>query len=134
MFLQQYEEIEPNTYRLHQFDDAVFIPDVMTGYTIDSEDADAMVIQNLDGSVKISMDATRIKFTMGASTITITDGNIDVVGATITSDSDIDTTADMNADNVTATTEVTAATNTLTGHTHLENGEGEQTNPPTPGT
>jgi len=119
LFLQNFEETAPNTKRLHTFSDALFIPDVMTGYTIDAEDADAMVIQNKDGSVRMSLDATRIKvtapqfvFSIDGIDIDISGGDINITGATITSDSDINTTASITAD-----TEVTAGTVALTSHT-----------------
>lgn len=60
-FLQSYSESAPNTVRQHNFSDGLFIPDVMTGYTIAGEDSGNMVIQNLDGSVKISLSDTKIK-------------------------------------------------------------------------
>ena len=63
LFLQSYSESRPNTRRLHKFSDGLFIPDVMTGYTIDGEDAQAMVIQNLSGSVKIALDDSGIRIT-----------------------------------------------------------------------
>ena len=61
LFKQSYTQSQPNTRRLHSFSDAVFVPDVMTGYTIAEEDASAMVIQNLAGTVKISLSDQRIK-------------------------------------------------------------------------
>jgi hypothetical protein len=125
LFLQGYEESGPNTTRLHTFSDAVFIPDVMTGYTIDAEDNEAMVIQNKTGTVRMSLDANRIKvtapqfiFSINGTEIDISSGVIDITNGVINSDSDIDTSADMNAENVTAGTEVTAGTVALTSHLH----------------
>jgi hypothetical protein len=60
-FLQSYSESAPNTVRKHSFSDGLFIPDVMTNYTIASEDSSNMVIQNSDGSVKISLGSEKIK-------------------------------------------------------------------------
>ena len=61
LFLQSFKNSAPNTVRKHSFSDAVFIPDVMTGYTIDGEDTDNLVIQSLDGSTKISVGDSGIK-------------------------------------------------------------------------
>ena len=61
LFLQTYSEEAPNTIRNHDFADGVFYPDIMTKYTIQSEDAENMVIQNLDGSTKITLGASNIK-------------------------------------------------------------------------
>lgn len=61
LFLQGYKNSAPNTVRKHSFSDAMFIPDVMHDYTIGGEDTDNLVIQSLDGSVKISVGTTSIK-------------------------------------------------------------------------
>ena len=72
LFLQGFVNNRPNTERMHNFSDAVFIPDIMTGYTIDSDDADAMVIQNLDGTVKIALSETAIDMVAPAVNVTTT--------------------------------------------------------------
>lgn len=61
LFLQTYSEEAPNTIRTHDFADGIFYPDIMTKYTIQSEDAENMVIQNLDGSIKITLGTSDIK-------------------------------------------------------------------------
>jgi len=72
LFLQTFKENAPNTLRLHSFQDAVFIPDVMTGYTINGEDAENAVLQTVDGSVRVAVWADRVKLTAGAASLTIT--------------------------------------------------------------
>lgn len=55
LFLQDYNFTAPNTGRKHSFSDSVFIPDsFMNNVTIANEDKDNLVIQNNNGSVKIS--------------------------------------------------------------------------------
>ena len=61
LFLQGYKEAAPNTLRKHSFSDAVFIPDVMRGYTIDAEDDEAVVLQSLDGTARVSLSPERVK-------------------------------------------------------------------------
>lgn len=61
LFLQTYSEAAPNTGRIKNFSDGVFIPSVMTGYTIASEDNANAVLQSLDGTVKISLGVGTIK-------------------------------------------------------------------------
>jgi phage baseplate assembly protein gpV len=61
LFLTSYAQSPPNTTRLHDFADGLFIPDVMTGYTIASEDVSNAVLQSLDGTVKISFNSAQIK-------------------------------------------------------------------------
>ncbi len=61
-FLQTYSEASPNTYRKKNFSDSFFLPDVMTGYTIAPEDSENAVLQNLDGTVKISLSTDTITF------------------------------------------------------------------------
>lgn len=60
-FLQSYSQSSPNTYRKKNFSDSFFLPDIMTGYTISPEDSENAVLQNLDGTVKISLGVDTIK-------------------------------------------------------------------------
>ena len=46
---------------MHQFADGLFIPDKFRNFVIAPEDADALVIQSLDGSTKISLRGDNIK-------------------------------------------------------------------------
>ena len=83
LFLETYTARQPNTLRLHSFEDALFIPDIMTNYTIAGEDEQAAVIQNRDGSVKISLTESRIKLTAPAIEIqgpTTINGNVATTG------------------------------------------------------
>ena len=62
LYLQSsYAESAPNTTRLHSFSDGLFIPDIMNKYTIDGEDDDNMVIQNLDATVKVTLSSDKVK-------------------------------------------------------------------------
>ena len=83
LFLQQFANNRPNTARLHSFEDAVFIPDIMTGYTIAGEDSQAAVIQNKSGSVKISLAADRININAPAVNINAT-GSVAITSAGLT--------------------------------------------------
>lgn len=62
-FLKRYSEAVPGTKRIHDFNNGLFIPDVMTGYTIDSEDVENAVLQTLDGTVKVSLSPDKLKLT-----------------------------------------------------------------------
>ena len=63
LFLSTYVNNRPNTLRMHTFEDAIFIPDIMTDYTIAAEDEQAALIQNKTGTVRISLTDARIKLT-----------------------------------------------------------------------
>ena len=63
LFRQSFTERPPNTLRMHTFEDSLFIPDVMRGQSIAAEDAQAMVMQNTTGTVRISLTDERIKLT-----------------------------------------------------------------------
>ena len=76
LFLQRYVEAEPNTARLHSFADAVFIPDVMTGWTIPGEESGRAVLQTLDGTTRISIGTGRIRLVSGSCEIEITPSGI----------------------------------------------------------
>lgn len=60
LFVQSFTEAKPNTNRLHSFSDGLFVPNILTGFSIDGDDADNVVLQTLDGSVKISMGENKI--------------------------------------------------------------------------
>ena len=82
LFLQGFANNRPNTRRLHTFEDGIFIPDIMTGYTIAAEDQQAAVIQSTNGAVKISLTNDRIN--ISAPTINLNtpgDLNITATGA-----------------------------------------------------
>lgn len=80
LFLQSYKTNPPNSLRLHSFEDAVFIPDVMTGYAINGEDAGNAVLQTLDGAVRVAVWPDRVKLTAGALSVTVGPASIDFVG------------------------------------------------------
>jgi hypothetical protein len=61
LFMQSYSESKPNTTRKHSFSDAVFYPDMMTGYSIDAEDATNLTIQNLNATVKVTLGVDTVK-------------------------------------------------------------------------
>lgn len=63
LFLQSYNEQRPNTKRTHSFSDGLFFPDVMRGYTINGEDAENAVLQNLDGTCRVAIWPDRVKIT-----------------------------------------------------------------------
>jgi len=80
-FLQSYEQSPPNTGRIHNFSDSVFVPDIMHGYAILEEDASSVVLQNIEGTIKISLQSDRIKLTAPIVEIT---GNLQVDGEVVT--------------------------------------------------
>jgi hypothetical protein len=84
IFLQNYSESAPNTTRMFSFSDGLFIPDVMTGFTIADEDTTRCVLQNLDGSVKVTLGIDPITslglITLKAPEVVI-DANVTVTGS-----------------------------------------------------
>jgi len=62
-FLKGYSESVPGTKRIHDFNNGLFIPDVMTGYTINGEDSENAVFQTIDGTVRVSLFPNKIKMT-----------------------------------------------------------------------
>ncbi len=63
LFKQSLTESGLNTYRMHSFSDARFIPDIMKNFTIAKEDEDALVIQTKSGNIKIALDNSTIRMT-----------------------------------------------------------------------
>jgi len=88
LFLQSFAESPPNTHRVKNFADGVFIPSVLTGYDVSGEDGNA-VLQNLDGTVKISLSQTGVNINAAASVtidspLTTVTGELVVQGLTRT--------------------------------------------------
>lgn len=83
LFLQGFKESAPNTLRLHSFQDAWFYPDVMRGWTIAGEDAEATVLQTLDGVTRIALGTNRIKMAVGAKSVTITPAGTTIIGGLV---------------------------------------------------
>lgn len=59
LFMQSLNDSQPNTLRLHSFEDARFIPDMVRGF--DTSDAEGMVIQSKDGAVRLELTADAIR-------------------------------------------------------------------------
>lgn len=62
LYLQGLKEAQPNTTRLHSFEDGLFIPDVLNQYTLAGDVADDdMVIQNLDGTIRVIIGPAKVR-------------------------------------------------------------------------
>ena len=55
LFKQMWSFCTPNTRRMHSFEDGVFYPQVFTAFTIQTPDVSNVVLQTLDGSMRISL-------------------------------------------------------------------------------
>lgn len=84
LFLQYFRESPPNTKRLHSFSDAVFIPDVMTGFTIPSEDAAHATLQTKDGTQRFSVAPNYVKMTSGANSVLVNGSTVTATVGTTT--------------------------------------------------
>lgn len=63
LFLQSMEEAGPNTLRIHDFGDGLFIPDKFRNWTLAEEDEAFCVLQTTDGLNRIALWDDRIKIT-----------------------------------------------------------------------
>lgn len=61
LYLQGLQESRPNTDRMFNFADGVFIPDVLADWALDEEDEENVVLQSVDGTVKIALSLNKIK-------------------------------------------------------------------------
>lgn len=61
LYIQSSREAQPNTNRMHSFEDGHFIPDAMAQATYAAEDADKLVIQTYDGVTKITMKPGEVR-------------------------------------------------------------------------
>ena len=69
LFLQTYQEAPPNSGRVKNFSDGLFLPDIMANYQLDGSDLSNAVLQSIDGSMKITIGTGQI--TIKAPIITI---------------------------------------------------------------
>lgn len=76
LFKQAYDQSKPNTKRMHNFSDSRFVPDIMTGFTIDEEDDGALVIQNKAGNIKIALDENEIRIKKDDITIVLSGNSV----------------------------------------------------------
>lgn len=84
VFQRNGEEDWPNTERLHNFSDSMFFPDTMSGWQIDGENTEALVIQSMDGSVCVALHDGKLTFTAPEAEFNIPEttwtGNVTHVG------------------------------------------------------
>lgn len=77
----------PNTERLHSFSDAMFFPDTLKGWLIDGDNIDALVLQNMSGSVSIALHDDKITLTAPAMDVnvmnTVWNGNLVLDGTLV---------------------------------------------------
>ena len=145
LFLQTFSTAIPNTARKHSFEDAIFVPTIMTGFTINSEDAANVVLQSLDGSVRVAVWSDRVKVTAPTVIIEAPTTTINCTTATINStDTVINcTTTTVNGDaHITGTLQVDGnitsgsggAAVDLLNHIHSNVTHGpDDSGPPVPG-
>lgn len=76
LFLQSYKETAPNTQRMHSFSDAVFIPDVMHGFSINGEDTSNATLQSVDGTQRLSVASSYVKMTSGSNYVKVSGSSV----------------------------------------------------------
>ena len=81
-FLSTYNNNTPNTDRIKNFSDGVFIPDVMHGYNINA--GDTATLQSLDGSIKLALNNTSITMQVKSTKIVMTDTEVAITSAKLT--------------------------------------------------
>lgn len=79
LFMQSYgASTPPNTKRMHTFQDGVFIPEVMRGWAIASEDATHAVLQNLNGNSRVSVGDDFVKLTFGTNYVKLSASGVEI--------------------------------------------------------
>lgn len=82
LFMQSMQQTNPNSFRIHQFDDGRFIPDSFAQYTFDDSLADSFVIQSWDGTQYIAVRPGGIDIT-GTAINVVASGLLKLQGATV---------------------------------------------------
>jgi len=100
LFLQSYAESKPNTNRKFSFSDGVFVPNIMHNFTINSEDDENCVLQNLSGTVRIAIWSDKIKITAPSG--------LKVSGGIVVDNNGMNITGDVHVSgNITASGDIT---------------------------
>lgn len=160
LFLQSLKTSNPNTYRTHQFSFGFFIPDKISGFTVQNGNENAFLIQTLDGTTRITLESGKIEIIsttdvkvqcdkLDAKATTSATLETDKLDAKATTSATLETeTLTLKATNViiegtiqhtgdmTISGTITAATDVLGGgislktHTHTSAAPGVPTSPP----
>lgn len=116
IFLQSLKESPPNTEFKHTFSDAMFIPDTMfKSVNIAGEDDDNVVLQSLDGSVKVSLSNNSVKI-KASTKVTIDCPLTEITGELVTG-TDAGQSATFGG-NIFTPADVLAGTISLKDHVH----------------
>lgn len=86
LFLQSMKNSSPNTARMHSFSDAIFLPQILADYVIDSDDTDSMIISSLNGTVRVALSSNKITLTAPNIEIDsnlLINGDLNVTGTTV---------------------------------------------------
>lgn len=78
LFLLNKKAAKPNTGRLWSFSDSVFYPDIIKGATISN--TDSLVIQNLNGTIKIELSPTEILLKNASKQVKVTSAKTFITG------------------------------------------------------
>lgn len=121
LFLKTLKSENPNTGKIHAFDFGFFIPDKIKGFQVAEDDAEALVIQTLDGTTKISIKDGQI------SVLSANNINIQCSGKIVANAPEIEITAETlhNGNltfngNLTVSGTITSNTDVVTGSVSLK--------------
>ena len=100
LFKQSLGVSNPNTYRTHKYSFGFFVPDKIKGITVAGGDDNALTIQTLDGTTRISLMAGSVKVvssntvSVESTSLTITSPTVSIIGdlvvsGTITGQTDV---------------------------------------------
>ncbi|MFC0709005.1 Gp138 family membrane-puncturing spike protein [Azorhizophilus paspali] len=78
LYLQAQQQTRPNTRRSHSFSDGIFFPDTLRQWAIAGGDADALVIQSLDGQTVVALRQDALHLRQGTSQIAVTASAVDI--------------------------------------------------------
>lgn len=65
------QEDWPNTKRTHDFNDSMFFPDSLKGWTVDGANINSMVLQSLNGNSLIAIGSNGITLKFGSQVVTL---------------------------------------------------------------
>lgn len=77
-FIESLKETQPASTTHHKFTSGRFVPDVFRKYTIDAEDAGAMVLQHVSSNSRIAIAEDAVRIVVGDTRVVIKNGTVDI--------------------------------------------------------
>lgn len=120
LFKQSLSVSNPNTYRTHKFSFGFFIPDKIKGITVQTGDENALTIQTLDGTTRISLLSGSVKV-VSSNNVEVDCTNLTISATNVNITGNVSLDGDLSASG-TITGQTDVVSGTISGKSHKHGG------------